>query len=1242
MKTADALRDIYGHETDGFTTRLAEIADDLVRAADEREDRRMAEAALRDALAGDAPLIDNLRRALLTAQHEDLSNSKLPAVTRADAYDVVKQASRENPSDRGLVQAKHTLYDLWSRDPIGIMTVGELSTYRDHFADLFPKSAAKSVFDRDIPEVGFQTLTNLPFLTRLASEVVDQESYEHIVELHGLDGDRPEQVRGRAYIAGLAEMALSDETFETPDYSITATMNKALSRLAQDFGAEDEEEDPADVDGALDMDDGYMSDPDESELPHDEHTEEMATITSPITGEDLVIELGVKDDQHADGFEPSEDDAEEESPMSIGGLPDMEAMSTTASRRARQQSTRRAQMSTMTLKPSPAPSPGESPMGGNSFPAQSSEAELGAGEPADETITTIIDPTSGEELQLTLTPIEDEGPEDLNPSDDAGDMQEEMMEPMSAMASAKSQPTDEDEDGMDAAFNPGVSKQPKDKVKGISPAVLTAKAGLSLTTTQIKSLCASQGLDAPSIETKVLSGDWAFGGQQLVAGVSEWGLGGLDVGDDLLLTRYNEKGDVSAIARRASLAEFDGVVNDFMALCAAGLAKSAQKETGAGGWPLVPSKMWPGEKSIACPKCGSLDVTMGGSYPVRGTGAGGRGRLGDAGGLDTNTCNDCGFSGSTPSKPIKAAAKRVPKTRDYVLTADVPQGAPIIARRMMASVHKIVANADGEMLNDGRLSIMLRQAEERTVNRIQKVLTDVFGIRNFEAQHIEMAKEAQRSYLDTSPGREPQFDDGINYDPESSGSFSPQEEEERLRDYCQHLGMAPEQIEREVHRMQSGLDPIDPRLRAEGSHEEACGPMGMQAAPSDSPFKGRAPENQQPAGQPAKPLNAPMQTSATGSQVQQDFIKRHTDPLKRAQLEESIDDEEILDDDMPMTDDELMPDEGDLGESLPPEMGADPMMGGPGMGMDPMGGGMGMGGPGMGGMGGPGLMGPPMDASQMPLDISSGQLMPEDEQAVGAAMSHFRNTGLLPLEAIDKFVAAYGAMLDKYGDATSPQRGMAEAAVVRVMSEAYQRPAVIPAAAKSASVNTPTIVKAKAKTAEMPTPKVNTQQKGKVKPKKDMPAGEMKKTPKPKSQVVPQGNPSEDTDLAKGDNATHSWSKTKPGAPQRGSQTVNTGERFPDTSLNQGSSNESGLTKKMDSLSKAAPSALRSTLKSGSKRDLFVDYDLDDGNFMLSKGSKKIARHVTLDAALADAERRQYGTDAKVYIAVGDGTYEQA
>ena len=67
----------------------------------------------------------------------------------------------------------------------------------------------------------------------------------------------------------------------------------------------------------------------------------------------------------------------------------------------------------------------------------------------------------------------------------------------------------------------------------------------------------------------------------------------------------------------------------------------SSRQSGYGLWPMVASERWPDELTCACGKCGATSITLTGSYAARGTGAGGRGRLGDPGGLSWAECNVC-------------------------------------------------------------------------------------------------------------------------------------------------------------------------------------------------------------------------------------------------------------------------------------------------------------------------------------------------------------------------------------------------------------------------------------------------------------------------------------------------------------------------------------------------------------------------------------------------------------------------
>lgn len=1101
MRTKDVLQMVYGG-SHGFGTRLAEIADDLVRDYEQRVTQREAEAHVRDQVAGQGPMLEMLCHTLKQAQREALTDSRLPAVMTFDAYCIVKDASKSSPGDRGLKHAAHALYDRWNQDPMGHMTVGEMVNYRDHFVDMFPKSAVKNVFDHEIPESGFNTLTNLPFLTRIASDIHDQQSYEDVVESNGLSGDRPEEIRARAYLKAVAELTLSDESFEIQIPTVQDALDRVVTRYAQEMfddseGMEDEGMDDEFMDEDEDMDDDADDDvmlDEESEYPHDENSEEMATIESPISGEELVLELGMADD----GIEGMEPEEQENLEVTTENLPDMSPFEMTGQFEDEMDDGMDDSMA-------------DEPMSMEDFEDGGEFEE----EEAEEVSSFITDPSSGQTLEVTLSPVDeepsgedmgDEGESMFDMEDEPEDLQGDMDElgggdgfdmgleaeshryaNKSRRARSKDQaPTEGEPESMESGMNPGKpSPQPNAKPQGKLPDVgefsgghrekkskkpKKPKKAQALTKAQINEACAAMGFTAQSIEETLLNGDeLAVGAYALRIGPS----------DDVELRKLKAENTTrgAKVIRSASLAEFDEVVSDFMALSAAQYAIGQQERSAI----------------------------------------------------------------EAPAKKAAGKAKGQSESGSFVITSDVPAGAPINARRMMSAVWKVSPDAEGELMDDGRLSILVRSAQARDINRVKRVLSDVFGVRRIEAQMVNL----------------------------------------------------------------------------------------------DSPYKGQTPVPNQPAGAPAQPMQAPMQTPQVGSGAQTAFIQQHTDPMdgmpmtpmkqaegeecsecgdmkcagcgeghRQAQLDEEIADDEMLDEEI-----ENLEDPG-LDEELGMEPGFEPDMGmAPGMAPD-----MGMA-PGMDPM----MMG---DASQMPIDMGSGQLQPEDEEAVRAAMMHFRNMGMMPLEAIDKFKSSYDGMLDKYGDDASPQRALAEAAIIRSMTEAYQQPAIIPA-----------------KRAEMPTPKPMMQQPGKVQVSKDFPQGDLPTPGKPKSQVVPQGE-KPDTNMSHGDTSSHNWGGAKkPKGPQSGSQTMNQGEQLPSVeNLAHGDpSNHNFGPKPINPKSKY----LSKNVAKGASEDLIVRFDPEYGEFLLHRADKKIAVHASLSDALADAEKRQFGSDARIFIDDGQGGYDE-
>lgn len=203
-----------------------------------------------------------------------------------------------------------------------------------------------------------------------------------------------------------------------------------------------------------------------------------------------------------------------------------------------------------------------------------------------------------------------------------------------------------------------------------------------------------------------------------------------------------------------------------------------------------------------------------------------------------------------------------------------------------------------------------------------------------------------------------------------------------------------------------------------------------------------------------------------------------------------------------------------------------------------------------------------MDAGN-PL-LSPSQLEAQDEEAIRAAMEHYRNQNMDPLTgALKQFTSDYKSLLDKYGEPGTPSRAMAEAAVIRLMTEAWEKPAIISpvtAGLRQADFATPAI-------SGKPGPKVPGMSMTFRTP--EMPNIPVNTAPK----VMKGKKPSTDVDV--GDHESHSW------APSIGTsgeaQVRNKGKKLKvDTDIGTWGDEPSEFGKTMDSLAKSAPSSVRS------------------------------------------------------------------
>lgn len=294
----------YGSNYTFGSGPLAEIADKLFEANRAHEASRMAAAEERAAAQGTGPYLAALTRLAAEQATQALQNCAAPCVLSADFHELLRQAAADQPGDRGLRMCKAHAYKLWMKDPVGSLTVGDVARLRAHYISEYPRSKVGAIIDNNVSKVGFNTLP-LTRLYRVAAAIatdVDagndaQETYEYYIRREALDGNKPEQVRARAYIRALLgdDTSGGDDASTSDDRDIAARVQHRMATDDDPILSELGFMDADGLDGGSDSEvggDEPLMLSEESELPHDEHTEEMVEIDSPISGEPLVLELG--------------------------------------------------------------------------------------------------------------------------------------------------------------------------------------------------------------------------------------------------------------------------------------------------------------------------------------------------------------------------------------------------------------------------------------------------------------------------------------------------------------------------------------------------------------------------------------------------------------------------------------------------------------------------------------------------------------------------------------------------------------------------------------------------------------------------------------------------------------------------------------------------------------------------------------------------------------------------------------
>lgn len=279
MKTRAALKAIANLDS---ASPLAAIRDTIVERVASNEAARMSAARDRARMTGGAgPLLSVLQKRLAEYRAAQLVNNAAPAVTCADFHTVLRTASEKAEGrDAGLKRASTHAYRLWTKDPTGSLSVGDVARVRSHYIAEYPRSKVASVIDVEVPKVGYNTLP-VTQLTRVAASISraggSQEAYDEAITRAGLDTQTHHAFRCRAFVRSLL-----DGVAPEAEPVNTGTAERVALRLATD-------EDPILGRFAQFIEDEPM--PSDDMKPQAEE----AAIDSPITGEPMMLELQVED-----------------------------------------------------------------------------------------------------------------------------------------------------------------------------------------------------------------------------------------------------------------------------------------------------------------------------------------------------------------------------------------------------------------------------------------------------------------------------------------------------------------------------------------------------------------------------------------------------------------------------------------------------------------------------------------------------------------------------------------------------------------------------------------------------------------------------------------------------------------------------------------------------------------------------------------------------------------------------------
>lgn len=285
---------------------LAQIAERLHADAESREASRALRQEQRTLAAALLPSVKLAEKERQVQAHASMFNDATPAITRADFWRGLKTAAEKTSKDAGLRRAAAHALMLYQGSMDGVLSIGDVARFSTFYARQYPKSKTAAAVDASLKSSGFNTLP-VSKLNAIAAQIDAQcagkTSEDEIEDVFveqcraaGIGGSDFHSERARSYLRGQLRLSHAQRVHSDPieaAWSVMAVREDALLRSAQELDMVPDDVPMEGTDPVLDTPAEHEAK--EEAVPHEELTEEVVPVASPNTGDPLVVEVALAD-----------------------------------------------------------------------------------------------------------------------------------------------------------------------------------------------------------------------------------------------------------------------------------------------------------------------------------------------------------------------------------------------------------------------------------------------------------------------------------------------------------------------------------------------------------------------------------------------------------------------------------------------------------------------------------------------------------------------------------------------------------------------------------------------------------------------------------------------------------------------------------------------------------------------------------------------------------------------------------